>query len=192
MTPNLICSGFPGTRPHLQPLYNPFGIPHSSSQSCPPPPNSTPLPLASAVPEAASVSCGGREWGRASSRWAWGPRGWPPEPSTDPGNPGEPAQLGGDHEAAGGKAGPARSTLSGLGKEGDPPSMTPTPTGVGGGILPPATPPVSAWGELCSPAWLHLRSLPRKAFFKKERNWGEDMRDHPTHTAAAASHTPRA
>uniref|UniRef100_A0A2K6UW93 Rho guanine nucleotide exchange factor 1 n=1 Tax=Saimiri boliviensis boliviensis TaxID=39432 RepID=A0A2K6UW93_SAIBB len=52
--------------------------------------------------------------------------------------------------------------------------------GAGGGILPPATPPVSAWGELCPPAWwLYLRSLPRKAFFKKERNWGEDMRDHP-------------
>uniref|UniRef100_A0A2K6QEH7 Rho guanine nucleotide exchange factor 1 n=1 Tax=Rhinopithecus roxellana TaxID=61622 RepID=A0A2K6QEH7_RHIRO len=47
--------------------------------------------------------------------------------------------------------------------------------GVGGGILPPATPPVSAWGELCPPAWLHLRSLPRKAFCKKERNRGEDL-----------------
>ncbi|XP_077839069.1 rho guanine nucleotide exchange factor 1 isoform X9 [Macaca mulatta] len=34
--------------------------------------------------------------------------------------------------------------------------------GAGGGILPPATPPVSAWGELCLPAWLHLRSLSRK------------------------------
>uniref|UniRef100_A0A2K5C5M8 Rho guanine nucleotide exchange factor 1 n=1 Tax=Aotus nancymaae TaxID=37293 RepID=A0A2K5C5M8_AOTNA len=61
--------------------------------------------------------------------------------------------------------------------------------GVGGGILPPATPPVSAWGELCHPAWLHLRSLPRKAFFKKERNWGEDMRDHPyPHSCGSISH----
>ncbi|NP_001382932.1 rho guanine nucleotide exchange factor 1 isoform 6 [Homo sapiens] len=34
--------------------------------------------------------------------------------------------------------------------------------GVGGGILPPETPPVSAWGELCPPAWLHLRFPPRK------------------------------
>uniref|UniRef100_A0A2K5SAR7 Rho guanine nucleotide exchange factor 1 n=1 Tax=Cebus imitator TaxID=2715852 RepID=A0A2K5SAR7_CEBIM len=61
--------------------------------------------------------------------------------------------------------------------------------GVGGGILPPATPPVSAWGELCPPARLHLRSLPRKAFFKKERNWGEDMRDHPhPHSCSSISH----
>uniref|UniRef100_A0A2K5IF80 DH domain-containing protein n=1 Tax=Colobus angolensis palliatus TaxID=336983 RepID=A0A2K5IF80_COLAP len=56
--------------------------------------------------------------------------------------------------------------------------------GVGGGILPPATPPVSAWGELCPPAWLHLRSLPRKAFCKKERNRGEDL-------GSLALHEPR-
>ncbi|XP_011942286.1 PREDICTED: rho guanine nucleotide exchange factor 1 isoform X4 [Cercocebus atys] len=61
--------------------------------------------------------------------------------------------------------------------------------GAGGGILPPATPPVSAWGELCLPAWLHLRSLSRKAFCKKERNGGEDVRDHPhPHSCRSISH----
>ncbi|XP_054529761.1 rho guanine nucleotide exchange factor 1 isoform X5 [Pan troglodytes] len=60
--------------------------------------------------------------------------------------------------------------------------------GVGGGILPPATPPVSAWGELCPPAWLHLRFPPRKAFCK-ERNGGEDVRDHPhPHSCRSISH----
>ncbi|NP_001382935.1 rho guanine nucleotide exchange factor 1 isoform 8 [Homo sapiens] len=61
--------------------------------------------------------------------------------------------------------------------------------GVGGGILPPETPPVSAWGELCPPAWLHLRFPPRKAFCKKERNGGEDVRDHPhPHSCRSISH----
>uniref|UniRef100_G3RH05 Rho guanine nucleotide exchange factor 1 n=1 Tax=Gorilla gorilla gorilla TaxID=9595 RepID=G3RH05_GORGO len=61
--------------------------------------------------------------------------------------------------------------------------------GVGGGILPPETPPVSAWGELCPPAWLHLRFPPRKAFCKKERNGGEDVREHPhPHSCRSISH----
>ncbi|XP_063514062.1 rho guanine nucleotide exchange factor 1 isoform X5 [Pongo pygmaeus] len=61
--------------------------------------------------------------------------------------------------------------------------------GVGGGILPPETPPVSAWGELCTPAWLHLRFPPRKAFCKKKRNGGEDVRDHPhPHSCRSISH----
>uniref|UniRef100_A0A2K6F956 Rho guanine nucleotide exchange factor 1 n=1 Tax=Propithecus coquereli TaxID=379532 RepID=A0A2K6F956_PROCO len=34
--------------------------------------------------------------------------------------------------------------------------------GAGGGILPPATPPVSARGESCPPSWLYLRSLSRQ------------------------------
>nr|XP_054319292.1 rho guanine nucleotide exchange factor 1 isoform X2 [Pongo pygmaeus] len=61
--------------------------------------------------------------------------------------------------------------------------------GVGGGILPPETPPVSAWGELCTPAWLHLRFPLRKAFCKKKRNGGEDVRDHPhPHSCRSISH----
>ncbi|XP_069314275.1 rho guanine nucleotide exchange factor 1 isoform X3 [Eulemur rufifrons] len=62
--------------------------------------------------------------------------------------------------------------------------------GAGGGILPPATPPVSARGEFCPPSWLYLRSLSRQAFHKERRGRGR-VGAAPTHTAAAASHTPR-
>uniref|UniRef100_H0WSL9 Rho guanine nucleotide exchange factor 1 n=1 Tax=Otolemur garnettii TaxID=30611 RepID=H0WSL9_OTOGA len=57
--------------------------------------------------------------------------------------------------------------------------------GVGGGILPPATPPVSARGEPCPQSWLHLRPLSRQAFCK-ERNGERTCRGPPppTHTAS--------
>lgn len=46
-----------------------------------------------------------------------------------------------------------------------------SPAGIGGGGMPPATPPVSAWGAPCPPTWLHLRTLPRQVRGGGARPW---------------------